>query len=284
MSGTLARPDDAAYVGSLSILCRELIPEGSVRFRARCFYLVVVGGFAIRSASAQTRTILAIGAHAGDAELTSGALLIHQRLLGDRVVILHLTLGEGGNPKLSPAIYGAQKRREALAADSVIGAETIFGPYKDGEIPNDSDARRYVADIIRQVKPTHVITHWKNSIHKDHSTTSAIVQDAILLASLEGVVTAHPAHRGVRGIWYADNWEDGDGFQPYIYVDVSDAMNRWHDAVSKYEFVRGGISTFRYLDYYEALSVVRGAIAGRQRAVAFDIDSFGKRRVLDAIQ
>jgi len=50
-----------------------------------------------------------------------------------------------------------------------------------------------------------------------------------------------------------------------------------------YEFVRGGISSFHYLDYYEALATVRGAIAGKQRAVAFDIDSFGKRRVLDSL-
>ena len=158
------------------------------------------------AATAQTppRTILAIGAHAGDAEVTSGALLIRQHKKGDRIVILHMTLGEGGNPKMSPAAYGAQKRREALAADSVIGAESIFAPYKDGEIPNDEAARRYVADVIRQVKPTYIITHWKNSIHKDHSNTSAIVQDAVLLASLPGVVTAHPAYRGIRGIWYAE--------------------------------------------------------------------------------
>lgn len=245
--------------------------------------LVAAAFFVSTSASAQARTILAIGAHAGDAELTAGPLLIHQRLLGDRIVILHMTLGEGGNPKLAPAIYSAQKRREALAADSVIGAETIFGPYSDGQLPNDSAARMYVADVIRQVKPTHIITHWKNSIHKDHSTTSAIVQDAILLASLDGVVTGRPAHRGIRGVWYADNWEDAEGFQPYIYVDVSDSMGRWREAVTKYEFVRGGISSFRYLDYYDALSITRGAIAGKQRAVAFDMDSFGKRRVLDAI-
>jgi hypothetical protein len=25
----------------------------------------------------------------------------------------------------------------------------IFGPYRDGEIPNDEAARRYVADVIR---------------------------------------------------------------------------------------------------------------------------------------
>lgn len=234
-------------------------------------------------AEGQARTILAIGGHAGDMELTAGSLLIHQHKRGDRVVILQMTLGEGGNPKLSPAQYGAQKRREALAADSAIGAETIFAPYKDGEIPNDESVRRYVADVIRQVKPTYIVTHWKNSIHKDHSITSAIVQDAVLLASLDGVQTAHPAHRGIRGIYYADNWEDGEGFQPYLYVDVSDDMQQWKDAVTKYEFVRGGISSFRYLDYYESLAVVRGAIAGKQRAVAFDIDAFGKRRVLDAL-
>jgi N-acetylglucosamine malate deacetylase 1 len=236
-----------------------------------------------QSAPPTTKTILAIGAHAGDMELTAGALLIKHRKLGDRVVILQMTLGEGGNPRLSPSLYGVQKRREALAADSIIGAETIFAPYRDGEIPNDEATRRYVADVIRTVKPTYVITHWSRSIHKDHSNTSLIVQDAVLLASLEGVTTAHPAHRGIRGIFYTDNWEDADGFAPYVYVDVTSEIPQWREAVMKYEFVGGKISSFRYLDYYDALSTVRGAISGKGRAEAFDIDSFGKRRVLDSL-
>lgn len=230
------------------------------------------------------RTILAIGAHAGDMEVTTGALLIKQHKMGDRIVILHMTLGEGGNPKMSPAAYGEQKRREALAADSVIGAEALFAPYKDGELPDDEAVRLYVANVIRQVKPAYVITHWEKSIHKDHSRTSAIVQDAVLLASLEGVVTGTPPHRGLRGIFYADNWEDAEDFQPYLYVDVSDVMDEWRTAVSKYEFVRGGISSFRYLEYYDALATVRGAVAGKKRAEAFNIDAFGKRRVLDSLQ
>ena len=184
---------------------------------------------------------------------------------------------------MSPTAYRAQKHREALAADSVIGAETIFAPYRDGEIPNDEAVRRYVADVIRTVKPTYVITHWSRSIHKDHSNTSLIVQDAVLLASLEGVVTQHPPHRGVRGVYYADNWEDAESFSPYVYVGVSDEMAQWRAAVTKYEFVGGHISSFRYLDYYDALSTVRGAISGKGRAVAFDIDEFGKRRVLDSL-
>ena len=66
----------------------------------------------------------------------------------------------------------------------MIGGEALFGPYKDGELPNDEETRRYVMDVIRKVQPGRIITHWKTSIHKDHANTHAIVNDALLLASL----------------------------------------------------------------------------------------------------
>ena len=229
------------------------------------------------------RTILAIGGHAGDMELTCGALLARQTERGDRAVLLHLTLGEGGNPKLTPAEYGEQKRREATEAAAVLGAEVIFGPYRDGEIANDDEARRYVAGVIRQVRPTHVITHWRRSMHKDHSITSAVVADAVLLASLEGVKLESPPWRGVRTVWYAENWEDADEFSPYVYVDVTGTLPRWREAVTKYAFVRGGVSSFAYLDYYSALLALRGAEARKGMAVAFDVESYAKRRILDDI-
>lgn len=230
------------------------------------------------------RTILAIGAHAGDAELTGGLLLARQQRSGDRTVILHLTLGEGGNPRLGPDAYGAQKRREAEAVAAALGAEVRFGPWRDGQLPNDDAARRWVADAIRAVRPTHVITHWRESIHKDHAAAHALVVDAVLMASLPGVVTDHPAWRGVRAVWYAENWEDAERFRPYVYVGVApEDSARWRAAVSRYEFVGGAISSFRYLDYYSALMTVRGAESRRGRAVAFDVDEPGKRRILDSL-
>jgi len=235
------------------------------------------------AASAQERTVLAIGAHAGDAELTAGAVLARHKRLGDRVVILHLTLGEGGNPKMTPSAYGEQKKREALAAAEALGAEVLFAPWKDGELPSGDEAVRYVAEVVRQVRPTHVITHWKSSLHRDHEAVARLVPDAVLLASLEGFVSAHPRHRGVRFVGYAENWEDRTGFEPYLYVDVGEDLARWKAAVSCYEFVRGGISSFPYLDYYESLARVRGAEAGRRFAVALDVDPFAKKRVLDAL-
>ena len=230
-----------------------------------------------------SRTVLVIGAHCGDVEVTCGGVLLKHKKLGDRIVILHLTLGEGGNPKLSPQAYGDQKKREAAAAAKAIGAEVIFGPYKDGELRNDEPTQRYVADVIRQVKPTHIVTHWRNSIHKDHSSAHAVVNDAILLASLAGFVTEHPRHRGVKGIYYTENWEDPEGFKPYIYVDVTGELSRWKECVSQYEFIRGGISSFPYLDYYEALARIRGAESGKRYAVAFDVDALAKKRVVDSL-
>lgn len=229
------------------------------------------------------KTILAIGAHCGDVEVTCGAVLAKHSKLGDRISILHLTLGEGGNPKLSPQSYGEQKRREAEAAAQVLGAEAMFAPYKDGEVPDTEDVRRYVADVIRQVKPTHIITHWRTSIHKDHAATHAIVNDAVLVASLEGVVTANPRHRGIQAIYYTENWEDPENFKPYLYVDISAELESWKQAVTKYQFIKGGISSFPYLDYYEALARVRGAECGKHYAVAFDVDPFEKKRVVDVL-
>jgi LmbE family N-acetylglucosaminyl deacetylase len=229
------------------------------------------------------KTILAIGAHCGDVEVTCGAVLMKHHKLGDRVAILHLTLGEGGNPNMSPQAYGEQKRREAEEAAGIIGAQPIFAPYRDGELPNTEESQRYVADVIRQVKPTHIITHWRNSIHKDHAATHVIVNDAVLLASLEGVATSHPRHRGVRAIYYTENWEDPENFKPYLYVDVSNELATWKEAVTRYQFIKGGISSFPYLEYYEALARVRGAESGARYAVAFDIDPFEKKRTVESL-
>jgi LmbE family N-acetylglucosaminyl deacetylase len=245
---------------------------------------LLAGSAAVHVAGAQQpRTILAIGAHAGDAELTTGALLAAERARGARVVILALTLGERGHPTSTPAQYAAQKRSEAEGVARSLGAELEVGPWKDAEIPNDENARRWVASVIRRVRPGLVLTHWKKSIHRDHAAASAIVQDAVLLAALPGVtgVEGEP-HRGVA-VWYAENWEDAEDFTPYLYVAVDSASwARWKGAVSGFAFARG-VTGFPYLDYYDALGRVRGIEARRGRAVAFDVEPSGKRRVFDAV-
>jgi len=58
-------------------------------------------------------------------------------------------------------------------------------------------------------------------------------------------------------------------------------MDTWRKSVQCYEFLRGGVSAFPYLQFYEGLSMVRGAQSRKKNATAFDIDPMGKRRVAE---
>ena len=46
-----------------------------------------------------SKTIMAVGAHTGDAQLTCGMLLAKHALAGDTIVIVDLTAGERGTPQ-----------------------------------------------------------------------------------------------------------------------------------------------------------------------------------------
>ncbi len=212
--------------------------------------------------------IMAIGGHAGDMDLTAGAALAQAILDGHQVVMFHLTPGEKGHPTLSSTDYAQQKVQEAKAFASKIGATTRFLDYGDGELPVNDDVKFQVADVIREEKPQIVVTHWKNSIHKDHANTHAIVEDAVFYAEIKGFTRSLPPH-GVRQIYFADNWEDPFDYNPDVYVGIRDeAYELWLDAASQYAYARGETG-FQYLDYYKALLVVRGRPHGFPRAEAF---------------
>lgn len=223
------------------------------------------------------KIILAIGAHCGDVEITTAAVLAKERKKGSEVAILHMTLGERGHKKLNPIKYAEQKRKEALEAGKVIGAKVLFGPYSDGELPNNEEAVRLVSEVVRQLKPTHIITHWRRSIHKDHANTYSVSMDGILLSVLEGVKSEFSPNKNLKGIYFAENWEDKDEFNPYIYYDISDTINDWEKCVKKYQLFRGGVSDFPYFDYYKSLFRLRGCESGFKYACAFDIESINKK-------
>ena len=223
------------------------------------------------------KLILAIGAHCGDVEITTAAVLAKQRKLGNDVAILHMTLGERGHKKLHPLKYAEQKRKEALAAGEVLGAEVIIAPYCDGELPNNEEAVNIVSEVVRELKPTDIITHWRRSIHKDHAYTHTVSMDGILLSVLEGVKSEFTPNKNLKGIYFAENWEDKDEFNPYVYYDISDTMNDWEKCVKKYQLFRGGVSDFPYFDYYKALFRLRGCESGFKYACSFDIESISKK-------
>ncbi|HEX7055786.1 MAG TPA: PIG-L family deacetylase [Bacilli bacterium] len=215
--------------------------------------------------------ILAIGGHAGDMDLTAGAVMAKYVLAGHKATFLHLTPGEKGHPTLSAAEYAKQKIAEAEQFAQIIGADVRFLEYKDAELPVNDEVKYQVADIIREVKPTIIITHWKGSMHKDHANTHYIVKDAFFYAALKTIERALPAHRAEK-LYFADNWEDPFDYKPDVFVEIPDeAYERWVKAMNVYAYARGETSNFPFIEYYKALTIVRGAPAGFKRAQAFKL-------------
>lgn len=225
----------------------------------------------------EKRRILAIGAHAGDMEIACGGVLLKEIAQGSEVHLLHLSLGGRGHPSKLPAVYDAQKKEEAIAFGQQVGASVHFLDYPDGELPDSDQAKLAVAQIIRQVRPSTVIAHWRSSLHPDHAAAHRISDVAVLWAALEGIGEG-PVWRGVRRFIFTENWEDPEGFAPYLYADATEFRNAWKSAVQVYELFRGGVSSFDYIGYYDALGKVRGAQVGVGWAQAFGVWPWAQRQ------
>ena len=172
------------------------------------------------------KTILAIGAHVGDMELTAGALLASCAVSGGHAVTLTLTAGEKGAPAgADVAAYRQEKIAQAQAFMRDLGGEAIVLDHPDGLLPNNDTVRFEVCDIIRRVKPDIIVTHHACSMHKDHMVCHAIVTDAWFYAAIAGFERELPPHFA-RTLYYAENWEDAQDFKPYVYRRASPCGKR----------------------------------------------------------
>jgi LmbE family N-acetylglucosaminyl deacetylase len=225
------------------------------------------------------RCIVAVAAHAADMEFSAGATLLKHALAGWEAHVIQLTLGEKGHPKLSPAEYGAQKRREAEAACEVLRATPHFLPYADGELCATDEVAREVAVLFRRLQPEVIIAHWRESIHADHTAAHHLARRAFFMAANPhfDLGIDLPRARWARMV-YADNWEDAEGFRPYIHLDISDVMADWRRAFDCFAIGRGE-GGYPYWDWYEARTRLHGIRIGVQHAQAFAIEDAQRLQV-----
>ena len=74
------------------------------------------------------KCIMVIGAHAADAEIMGGATVLKHVDAGWRAVMVHMTPGEKGHPKLSPVEYKTIKDVEAVLAKHNVQVKRIDHP------------------------------------------------------------------------------------------------------------------------------------------------------------
>lgn len=85
-----------------------------------------------------------------------------------------------------------------------------------------------------------------------------------------------PGHLMVIGA-HAGDAENMDGWRADIYLDASAVWDDYLAVLRSHALMRGGVSSFRYLDYYDALGVMCGCLGGFTRAVAVMLPPGGWR-------
>lgn len=217
--------------------------------------------------SSDYKTIMVIGAHAADAELMGGAAVLAHHQLGWKSVLVHMTLGEKGGRTVSPEDYAKVKRAQAEKAAAILDSDVEFLPYLDGELPVSEEVQWRIADLIRKYTPDVILTHWKGSIHVDHTNTYENVLASLFFAGLRTFKREHEAH-WPRAIYFAENWEDEEDYTPETYLDISAVWDTYVEAATCYTLVSAEDAPFRYLQWYDGASRMRGAERGVDRAVA----------------
>ena len=133
--------------------------------------------------------------------------------------------------------------------------------------------------MLRDLRARVVIGHWSGSLHRDHTEAHHITRQAVFMAAnrhfeLDGLAPSYAR------LYYADNWEDEEGFEPSLFLDVSDVMGRWERAFQCFEIGRGE-GGFPYWDWYKARTRLHGIKLRVAHAQGFAVDPWRMYRAIE---
>jgi LmbE family N-acetylglucosaminyl deacetylase len=126
----------------------------------------------------RTPRALAIGAHPDDIEFLMAGTLILLRAAGWEIHYLNLSAGDLGSLSLSAAATSRVRRREARTAARRIGAQWHPPTCRDLQIFYEDRALRTLCALIRDVRPSVILTHSPQDYMEDHMNTSRLTVTA----------------------------------------------------------------------------------------------------------
>jgi len=172
--------------------------------------------------------VLAIVAHPDDAELLCGGVLLASKDRGERTGILDLTRGEMGS-RGSPEI----RAREAERAAEILGLdERRNAGLPDAHLENTHENRRTVVQLLRELRPRIVITHWIEGRHPDHRMAAELVYDASYLSGLKNYPGSGLPYRPFKVVHALSFREEPR--KPTFVVDITGQMERKLEAIAAY--------------------------------------------------
>lgn len=186
---------------------------------------------------------------------------------------LNLSNGDLGSLSLSAAQTAQVRRREARAAARLLGAVWHEPMCRDLQIFYDDRTLRKLCAVVRDVRPSVILTHSPQDYMEDHMNTSRLTVTAAFArgamnyranptraASLDPVRIYHACPHGLRD-------QLGRLIPPQIFVDTTSVHATKREALachdSQREFLARTQGFDNYLDAMDRFSRELGRLSGK---------------------
>lgn len=148
--------------------------------------------------------ILSIGAHPDDIEYSCYGFLQKMKKAGHEIYLLVMSGGECGT---DPLMYNRETEQNNAFQKS--GFSGIFiKKYKDGEIPCNSKVISDIENVMKNVEPDLILTHYTEDYHQDHR--------AVAMATIA-------AARNRKALLFYQSYS-AINFVPQIYVNIEEEI------------------------------------------------------------
>ena len=180
--------------------------------------------------------ILVVAAHPDDAELGMGGGILQFKREGLAVGVLDLTDGE-------PTPHGTVEIRteETRQASKVLGIDWRANlGLSNRKLEATLEARRLLAEVIRQTKPKWLFAPYWIDAHPDHVAATQLVEAARFWAKLTKSDMAGKPHHP-RRLFYYHSVHLRQAIEPAYILDISDYWERKLQALNCYasQFLTG---------------------------------------------
>ncbi len=225
----------------------------------------------------ERKVVLSLMAHPDDAEFLCAGTLALLREAGWDVHIATLSPGDKGSATHGPDEVAATRRAEGAAAADLLDGTYHCLESRDLFIAYDQDTIERAANLVRQVRPSLVITTSPSDYMVDHEMASKLAQTACFACGVKNMNVDAPPFEPVPWLYYADPVELTDRFgahvAPGMWVDISsvidakEAMLVCHASQREWLLHHHGMD--QYTEAMKTLSAARGAEIGCAYAEGF---------------
>ncbi len=220
--------------------------------------------------------VLSVLAHPDDAEfLCAGTLIRLAREHGWAAHVATMTPGDCGSAELPPEAISAVRRREGAHAAALIGATYHCLEERDLLIVYGEPALERVTRLLREVRPTVVLTHSPADYMLDHEVTSAVVRAAAFAAPIPNFLAGRlpPPLAHIPHLYYCDPIEGKDALgrdvEPGFCVDVSSVIEDKAAMLARHASQREWLLKHHGMDQYVQAMRDWSAHRGRRIQAAY---------------